>query len=533
MQTPLEIFEEYRSAVDFKASLGKRGMYEQNRINERFFIGDQWYGAKCGNDRPLVRHNVIKRIGDYKMSQILSSPLSVTFSAEGVPDLGERSIRRIFKDGGFSSENRTEEINAVMEALSDYYGVTAERVNLTVLYEKALRNAYITGTGVIYTYWNGSIKTGLYADKAQKVPITGDIACEVLNIENVFFGDPYISDVQSQPYIIISSCRETDEVIREARRAGADGITLNAINDASSDGKITVLTKLYKEYNADGGYTIKSVKVVENAVVRPEFDTGLTLYPLAVFSWEKRGGLIYGESEITYLIPNQIAINRMITAKVWAAMTTGMPMMVINGDTVPDGITNEPGQIIKVYGSNEDVAGAVKYIAPPDIAANFDSSVEALINNTLTQSGANEVALGDSRADNAAALSQMRNAAVMPLQIIKNRFYSFAEELSRIWADFWLACYGQREIKLKYGGETRYIPFDAERYRGLIINAEIKVGAGTVYSERECVNTLLTLYEKGIIDRAQFLKRLPDGIVPDKNGLLADDSKEENSDERI
>ena len=152
MQTPFEIFEEYRSAVDFKASLGKRGMYEQNRINERFFIGDQWYGAKCGNDRPLVRHNVIKRIGDYKMSQILSSPLSVTFSAEGVPDLGERSIRRIFKDGGFSSENRTEEINAVMEALSDYYGVTAERVNLTVLYEKALRNAYITGTGVIYTY---------------------------------------------------------------------------------------------------------------------------------------------------------------------------------------------------------------------------------------------------------------------------------------------------------------------------------------------------------------------------------------------
>ena len=105
--------------------------------------------------------------------------------------------------------------------------------------------------------------------------------------------------------------------------------------------------------------------------------------------------------------------------------------------------------------------------------------------------------------------------------------------MSRIWADFWLACYGQREIKLKYGGETRYIPFDAERYRRLIINAEIKVGAGTVYSERECVNTLLTLYEKGIIDRAQFLKRLPDGIVPDKNGLLADDSKEENSDERI
>lgn len=533
MNIPFKIFEEYRAAADFKASLGTRGMYEQNRINERFFIGDQWYGAKCGNDRPLVRHNVIKRIGDYKMSQILSNPLSVTFSAEGIESFGDRKLTQVIENGSFISENRGEEINNVMTALSDYYGVTAERVNLTSLYEKALRNAYITGTGIIYTYWNGGIKTGTYADRAGEIPVTGDIACEVLSIENVFFGDPYISDVQSQPYIIISSCRVTDEVIREARRAGADSETVRAIADDSSDGKVIVLTKLYKEYNSDGGYTIKSVKVTENAVVRPEFSTGLTLYPLAVFTWEKRGALIYGESEITYLIPNQIAINRMITAKVWAAMTTGMPMMVINGDTVPDGITNEPGQIIKVYGSNEDVAGAIKYVVPPDFGKNFDSSAESLINNTLTQSGANEVALGDSRAENAAALAAMRSAAVMPLQIIKNRFYSFAESLARIWADFWIACYGRRELKLRYDGGTRYIPFDSERYRGLIINAEIEVGEGTVYSERECVNTLLTLYEKGIIDRVQFLKRMPDGIVPDKNGLLSDIQKEEKGDEGI
>ena len=65
-----EIFAQYQAGVQHKASLGKRGMYEPNRINERFFIGDQWYGAKCGNDRPLVRHNIIKRIGDYKISQI-------------------------------------------------------------------------------------------------------------------------------------------------------------------------------------------------------------------------------------------------------------------------------------------------------------------------------------------------------------------------------------------------------------------------------------------------------------------------------
>ena len=245
---PFEIYSEYRTALDFKAGLGQRGMYEQNRINERFYIGDQWYGAKCGNDRPLVRHNVIKRIGEYKMSQILGNPLTVSFSAEGVStDL----------DGTHNKE--TEEINGIMSLLGGYYNVTAERVNLSQLYEQVLRDAYITGTGVLYTYWDGEIRTGLFADEQKTVPIKGDIACEVLNIENVFFGDPYVKEVQKQPYIIISSCRETEEVIREARRYGADIPTLRAIEDGASDGKITVHTKLYKEYKSDGSYTIKSV----------------------------------------------------------------------------------------------------------------------------------------------------------------------------------------------------------------------------------------------------------------------------------
>lgn len=507
MNRPFEIFEEYRKAADFKAALGKRGLYEQNRINERFYIGDQWYGAKCGNDRPLVRHNIIKRIGDYKMSQILSAPISVSFSAEGIPTAEN------------TEDERTAEINNTMSALSDYYSVTAERVGLTSLYATALRNAYIGGTGVLYTYWNGDIKTGLYADNEARMPIKGDISCEVLNIENVYFADPYISDIQQQPYIIIASSRETEAVLREARINGADVSELRAIEEDAEEGKVTVFTKLFKEYRPQG-YAVKCVKTTENATVRKTFDTGLSLYPLAVFSWEKREGMIYGESEVTYLIPNQIAINRMITASVWSAMTTGMPMMVINGDTVPDGITNEPGQIVKVYGSSEEVNGAVKYVAPPDFSRNFDQSLQTLIDNTLTQSGANEVALGDSRADNATALITMQNAAIMPLQIVKNRFYSFAEEISRIWADFWISCYGKRAIKQNTRRGIKYFTFDSERLRGLIISAKIEVGTGTVYSERECVNTLLNLFEKGIIDKRQFLERLPDGIVPDRQGLL-------------
>ena len=70
---PEQIFAEYEAGRTFKSGLGRKGLYEQGKINERFYIGDQWHGARCGNDRPLVRHNVIKRIGDYKMAVVASN----------------------------------------------------------------------------------------------------------------------------------------------------------------------------------------------------------------------------------------------------------------------------------------------------------------------------------------------------------------------------------------------------------------------------------------------------------------------------
>ncbi|MBE6787590.1 MAG: hypothetical protein E7537_04505 [Ruminococcaceae bacterium] len=512
---PKEIFAEYTAGINYKSSLGKRGMFEQNRINERFYIGDQWYGANCGNERPLVRHNIIKRIGDYKMSQVLNVPTKVEFSAEGIPTNNDFILSR-----NTINNSDTEDITIMTSAFSKYFDTTAERVNFSELQDKVLHNAYITGTGVLYTYWDSEVQTGLYADDFKTVKIKGDICCQVLDIEDVYFGDPYIEEVENQPYIIISTVMDTAAVLREARLYGADISALRKIEESQTDGKITVLTKLFKEYKRNKGYTIKCIKVCENEVVRPEFDTELKVYPISIFKWERKNNSAYGESEITYLVPNQIAINRMITANVWSAMTTGMPIMLVNGDTVTGKITNEPGQIIKVFGSNEDVAGAVKYVTPPTFEKNYDQSINSLINNTLTQSGANEVALGDSRADNATALITMRNAALMPLQIVKNRFYSFVELTARIWAQFWILKYGNRKIKIKDENGIWYLDFNAERYKDLIINTKVDVQNETSYTDKERADILISLYDKGIINREQLVVRLPDGMVSDRGSLL-------------
>lgn len=518
---PNEIYEEFLEGTAFKAAMGSKGIAEQTAVNERFYIGDQWHGAKCGNDRPLVRHNIIKRIGDYKISQILNQPISVSYSAEGIPSAAMEDREAKGLPAG------AQDINYMLSAFGNYYSTTAERVRLNLLNERLLKNAFISGTSVLYTYWDSSVPTGLYADESKTLKIKGDISSQVLDINNVVFGDPYCEDVQEQPFIIIRRNVETEEILREARINGADINTLRLIEEGSSKGKTEVFTKFYKKLTIGGEETVRCIKSTAKATVRGEFDTGLSLYPVAVFCWERRGALAYGESEVTYLIPNQIAINRMITANVWSAMTTGMPIMVVNGDTVNDKITNEPGQIIKVYGSSEDIAGAVKYVTPPNVTKDFDISINTLIENTMTQSGANEVALGDSRADNATALMTMRNAALTPLQLIKNRFYVFSEEVARIWADFWITYYGRRSIKLIHHGKTEYIPFDGFDFKGLVLSCKVDISNAAVYDEGTRINTLLQLFDKGIIDRRQLLERMPEGSVKDISKLLG---KEDNDD---
>lgn len=542
---PEQIFEEYEAGRTFKSSLGRKGLYEQGKINERFYIGDQWHGARCGNDRPLVRHNVIKRIGDYKMAVVASNPVTVNYSVEGVPNTvgisdRARDERDAFAQGQISPQETMglppeEELAVTMTALSDYFKTTAERVKFDDLKEQALRNAYVSGTGVLYTYWDDKIRTGLYADESGTTPIQGDIACEALDIENVYFGDPNLYDVQAQPYIIIAQRKSVADLQREARRNGRSEAEIDAIKPDRDTGymagdmaedepedsrKATVLTKFWKEWAKDGTCKIMASVAVRGATIRYRWDTKLRLYPLAAFRWERRRNCAYGESEITYLIPNQIAINRMLTANVWAVMMLGMPLTIVNRDIVHQPITNDPGQVVEINGTGEDLANAMRYVNPPNFAPAFEQNITSLISNTLTQSGANDAALGDVRPDNTSAIVAVREAATMPMQTVQNRFYSFVEDVARVWAEMWVTMYGRRSLKIEDENGVWYMPFDGEKYRDLLISVKVDVGASALWSEIQSVNTLDNLLASQIITPKQYLERLPKGSVPNLSGLI-------------
>lgn len=462
MNTPKEIVKQFENAKLFKQSLGDKGLYAQNILNRRFFIGDQWYGANISAERPLVRHNIIKRIGEYKMGDIITKKAKVEFSAEGISStLSERSATKLLKETAASGNLKLEkspdksEIRLLTDALSHYFVVTKNKLHFDSMISDILKNSFITGTGVLYTYWDN---------------LSNDIACEVLPIENIYFGDATETKIEDQPYIIIVTHSDTKNVMRIAE---ANNMPTDRITPDTSSGKATVYTKLYRQFDGKE-YKIMATSVTEKAYVRPPYDTGLTRYPINILCWDSRENCIYGDSEITYLIPNQIAINRMLTASVWASMNMGMPIMTVNGDTVTGDITNDPGQIIKVYGTNEDVAGAIHYITPPDFSANFSESISSLIENTLENSGAGNLNILKKTYNSTAAIESVATITKTSMSNIYVRYLAFLEEVALLWLDFWIKKYGKREILIQDENGAWYFPFDSARYKNIRFQANAK-----------------------------------------------------------
>ena len=551
LQTAESIWEQHKNFTDYKAKIGRKGLYEQTERNEKFYVGDQWLGNETKSKLPLIVINVIKRIGEYKLSQLLSNPLTANFSADGISSYvdDDRATKndnvisdlQAGKTESFEALSEDEKMILTFSALTDYFNATCERLKFDNLCQNATKNAYVSGTGAIYTYWDDEVDTGLFADTEKKTAIKGDIVSEVINAEEQLdFENPAQKDIDKQDYIIISQKMTVEKAKRIAKQNGLQDSEIEKIKEDSSDAKysyerdkdlddtvkrVTVLTKLFKEYNDDGtDFTLKAVMSTKDVIIREEWETGLKKYPVAIFSWIDREKSIFGDSEVTYLIPNQIAINRMITAAVWSSMLNGMPIMLVNKNLVKGAVTNQPGQIWEFNGS-EDMRNAAGYINPPQTSPALSSNAMDIINNTLQHAGANDAALGNLRSDNATAIVTLQEAANAPMQPLKNRYYQFVEDLVRIWAEFWIKNYGERKLKISDKNGNWYLPFDGEKYKNIVLSVRIDVGASTMWTSARSTEILENWHKAGDITFLQELERFPSGVVNDLSGLIKEAKK--------
>lgn len=225
--------------------------------------------------------------------------MTVNYTAEGIPDTlaGREQVR---KERGALALAQTEgnpapalpaggEAGVMMSALTDYFKTTAERVKFDDLKEQTLRNAYISGTGVLYTYWDSRVRTGLYADESRQVPITGDLAARCWILRTSISGIPISMKSRTSP---ISSSSSGKAFGICAARPGGTGVPPGhrghpadrdtafmagdrAEEEPADSRKATVITKFWKEWDKEGtSARIKAAVAVRGALIRGEWDTG-------------------------------------------------------------------------------------------------------------------------------------------------------------------------------------------------------------------------------------------------------------------
>lgn len=487
--TQPELWQEFERAKNYNYSIG---LYDTVKQNENFYIGKQWEGVRAaGLDKPVL--NMLRRVVTYFISMIVTDDIAAVFTP-------------------FDAYRHLE-----AELLSAEVDRVIEQTKFKSKCRELLRNAVVDGDGCFYFHFDPEIKTG---QKAR-----GDIRVENLDNTNVLFGNPHSAEVQEQPYIMIAMRRTVDEVRKEARRFGrgmeCDRIRPDRENayfeEKEGEGSlVTVVVRLFK--NERG--TVSAVKFTKDAVIRPEWDTGLSLYPVAFMNWESVKSSYHGQAALTGLIPNQIFVNKLFAMAMQAVKLMAFPKVIFNRNMIGEW-SNKLDDAIGVNGDpNQQIFAGWR---APDMSSQVMTLIDKTISYTRDFMGASDAALGNVRPDNTSAIIAVQKASAAPLELQKLGFYQFVEDSVRILADMMAACYGTRYVKLadEQTGEVYMSLFDFGTLRDLSMQLKVDVGAASYWSEVTQLQTLDNLFEKGVItDAVTYLEGIPDSYVRGKQRIL-------------
>lgn len=407
-----DIWTLYDQAISYCRLIG---MYGDTDVNYRMYNGDQWYGLKVKGIEK-VQYNFIKPIVKYKTGIVLTNLYAINYSSEN-----------------FENQEFRKSGEKICKLLNKKAARIWEHDYMDLKLRLIVKDAAINDEGVIYVR---------YDDEKQQ-PIN-----EVINKNDIYFGNENDSDIQSQPYILIKQRKPVSEVKEIAGRNGVGAEKINYImgdleniEEAGESAKYekdnmcTLVTKMYKK---DGKvYFAQSTRYVD---IKKETDTGLTYYPVAHLLWEEKKGSARGEGEVRYLIPNQLETNKTAMRRALTVKNTAFPQKIANiAKIVNPSALDEVGGTIKTNGgvSVDDVSKIFAYVNPAQMSPDVKALQEELIQSTRELAGAGEIATGQINPESASgrAILAVQQAAQQPLTEHLQYTKAFCEDLARIWLD--------------------------------------------------------------------------------------------------
>ena len=492
----------------------EKNYYEVIDANIAFATGDQWRNVVAdGLPKPVF--NIIKRVKQFKIASLKADNISISIQPmEYRPQTNDLVMQQKVKDTDLANA----EIKNVLE------NIKFDSKSRTLL-----GDGFDTGDWCLHWYFDIDEQPF-----KQKMPdVKGLIKAEIIDSTNVMFGNPNTRQVEKQPYIILVGRDLVENLKKEAKKNGASQNDIDLIRSDSDtqyqmgdNGKVENSAKGYekalyliKYYKKDG--VVYANKSVKGAYIYKEKNTELSYYPIAFNNWEEVKGSYHGRAETTGIIPNQIAINKMFAMVIYHLMLTAFPTGVYDADRI-EGWTNEIGAQIPVTNLQGDsIKNIAGYLEPAPMSNQIIDAIELAMQYTKETLGVGDASLGNVTMNNATAIIAIQKSAAVPLENVKASFYEFVEDCGRIIIDMMGTKYGLRPVVLTGPNNERTVEmFDFSQLKDMWLHIKIDVGNASYFSEVASVQTLDNLLNNGFIEFVEYLKRIPDEIIPNKQALI-------------
>ena len=509
-------WEQYEAGKDYKRRIG---LYETIRQNERFYRGQQWLSGECA-ELPRPVFNVVRRIIDYLICSVASTRLTVSFTDENLPYIKNEAERKKLRRG--------------LEVISSNAAYRWERSGMDNKLLKLLTDAAITGDGVIYCYWDSSLKTPQL--------FSGDIVSEVIDSVNLFVSDVNRSDLQAQDYIIVAGRASVSALRKEAYESGiSDGDIAKILPDSdrtyqsgdmasfelegADEAKATYIIKFWRE----DGRVVFEKSTRECTIKRARTDC--RLYPVAYLNWMPTKNSFHGTSPITSLIPNQKFINRAYAMAMKHMMDTAFSKVIYDKSKIPEW-TNAVGEAIAAVGGG-NISDAVSVVGTGQMQSGYMELIESAIEVTKDLMGATESALGTLDAHNTSAILALQETSRIPLEQVRSAYYKCVEDMANIWVDMMCAYYPNERL-IPYstpdGGQAEAVELSI--LKNGFLCAHIDVAEISRYSAAGAQSMLDKLLDSGYLSPVSYVKRLPSGMLIDRQTLI-DELEAVNTEENM
>lgn len=501
---PIEIWAEYQKGVQYLSNLN---LYETVKTNENFYDGKQWEGLST-QTLPTPVFNVLQRAGKFMVSTIGSNDIAVNITPfSEIPEDAER-----------------------MTPISKEIEHIIETARMKEASKIVIRNAYVDGSGFMMQLFDPDVETGQ--------PMKGAVVNQIIDNTNIYFGNPYSNNIQGQPYIIVALRQDLSQVREEAISLGMskeEAESIQADNDGlqtndDSTNLVTVLIKFYKKKSKymkvvdtpygpseveDEKNTVWFTKTTKDHTIKEPTDLGYTRYPIACFGWDIIKNSYCYNSPMTSVIQNQIFINKCFAIAHMYGLQSAFPKIIYDKNKLE--INSLLNDISPQAVAGLDLAGKfIDFIKIPDFSNNIIDLARETISQTKDMLGVTDASLGNVRPDNTSAILALQESSSVPLEIQKQNFYTFWEDVVRNLLDIVACDYGTRQVM----ADQQLATVDFSMLRNINYNLAVEIGNGAQYSEIAQMQTLDKLVQAGYIDPGDYIDVVPSKYIPQKARLL-------------